>query len=211
MKNKSNNNEKISVFVKVFFSVLTVFMIIVLLVGEKLLPENVGKYKYIRELDGNWTREYSDGSRENIGSITGRRIFESEEGKPLVLEYTLDADIPIGSFLSVRSSSQAIYVYIDNVLRVEYDNAKIRKWGSSNVSRYLFVPLNSDDGEKTVRIEYTGVGMFAGMTSIVYMGTLDSLWYELIQNDGFSMLLETMLAIIGLVMLIMCAIIYFRK
>ena len=211
MKDFFKNEEKLSIVVKYIFSILTLLMVILLVAGEKFLPENIGKYKYIETLENSWTRVFSNGTRENVGSLTERYKFEPEANLPLVLEYTLDATIPMGSFLCVRSSSQAIYVYVDGVSRAEYDNAKIRKWGSSNVSRYLFVPLENTDGQKTVRIEYSGTGRFAGMTSPVYIGTLDSLWYKLIQSDGISMMLEIMLAVIGLVMLIICAVVYIRK
>lgn len=206
----SKNDERISNTVKVVFLVLTIVMIVVLLTGEKLLPENIGKYKYITELDRDWTRIYSDGRTENIGSIIERQVLDVDDSEPLVLEYAM-SDIPVGSFLALRSSSQAVRVYLDGELRVEYDNSKVRKWGSSNVSRYLFVPLVDEDCGKTLRVEYDGKGMFAGMVSVVYMGTLDSLWYELIKIDGASMLLEFMLAAIGLVMLIICGIVYIRK
>lgn len=211
MLNFSKNEEKISLFVKIIFSILTIVMLIVLLIGEKLLPENIGKYKYVDALTGNWTRVYSDGHREDVGSISGVRNFEAETGFPLTMEYALDDFIPINSCLCIRSSSQAIYVYVDGISRAEYDNTKIRKWGSSNVSRYLFVPLESNDAGKSLRIEYFANGIYAGMTTEVLIGTLDSLWYKLIEVDGASMLLEVMLAAIGLVMMIICGIVYLKK
>ncbi len=211
MNTISKKEEKISFVCKVFFTILTVVLVSVILIGEKLLPENIGKYKYLKELTGDWTRVYADGTRENIGPLSDATFLDSVDEPPLTLEYTLDDTISIGSFLSIRSSSQAIYVYIDDILRVEYDNAKIRKWGSSNVSRYLFVPLDNTDAKKTLRVEYIGRGRFATATNPINMGPLDSLWYNLIQSDGISMLLEVMNAAIGLVMLIICAIVYMRK
>lgn len=211
MKNIFSNHEKTGSFIKLAFPAATIIMIIVLLLGEKLLPENVDSYKYSKMLSDDWTLIHSDGSRDNIGSISGIRYLVPDPGHPLTLEYRLDDDIPVGTFMCVRSSSQAVYVSIDGTPRVEYDNAKIRKWGTSNVSRYVFVPLDDTDGGRTLRIEYKGKGLYGGRVTPIYIGTLDSLWYILIQKDGFAMLLEVMLVIIGLIMLVICEIVYIRR
>lgn len=211
-KISTEQNEKFSQILKIIFVGIMVVTILGIAFAEFYLPEKVDEFRFVEVLKGDWTRIYPDGHTENVGPLTDIGIMECEPNVPMVLEYRLPDTVRKGSFFATRSSMQMVRISVDGETRFIYDMESTRSSADSNVSRYVFAPLDSSDAGKNLRVELTAeLPMYSGHYSTYYIGTQDGIWYMLMDTEFLPLMLELIMAAIALVLLITAITVYLKK
>ena len=207
----SNRRPTINIVLKMIFLSILVITVTSIVISEYRRPENADTFRYVERLDGDWTRIYPDGHTENIGPLNYNGTLECEAMEPCIVEYTLPDDIPAGSFISTRSSSQEMKIYVGGELRMSYGAESVFGMNVSKVSRYLFAPLDDSDAGKTLRIETVAESMYSGHHNFTLIGTLDGIWYSYMSGEALPLILEIILAVIATVLLITGLTVYFTR
>lgn len=205
--------QSVNGLLKTIFVVILIITVISIFVQENTKPENVDTFRYFKELEGDWTRIYPDGHSENVGPLNFVGKLDCEPGTPCIIEYTLPDNIPAGSFISTRSSSQDLTnIYVDGELRMSYGKNSNNSSVSSNVSRYLFAPLDDTDVGKILRIETVSNNkLYSGHHMTTSIGTLDGIWYFYMSTEALPLILELILAAIAIILLITGIAVYFSR
>lgn len=150
-------------------------------------------------LSTGWEQILADGERLPI-EVPGEAIDDGS--KRFTVESTLPDSITEHSWLSLRSTRQNLYVYIDGQLRKSYYRT-LEEYGRTTVpSFYLFVQLHKDDIGKTIRIvgssEYN---IFAYSVNEVVMGNQMGIWYYYTIRDYSGFILPLIVFFIAVVVL----------
>ena len=119
--------KKTSVFiydlVMVVGVILFFFVITLLLIGERVLPDE----RTYAELDmqnysEGWERVYKNGYRESI-VLPGH--FEPEQGQRFVIEKTIEGIDSGNTYVTLSTAKQDLYVYVGDELRYSYSTSCI--------------------------------------------------------------------------------------
>lgn len=168
----------------------------------------VEKELYYSLLSDNWEQILDNGERVPVevpgkALDTGRKQFTIERKLPITLTEH--------SWLSIRSTRQNMYVYINGELRKAYYR-KFEDYGRTTVpSYYLFIQLSKDDAGKTIRIN-------AGSSSQIYsytindivLGTQMGIWYYYTMKDysGFVLPIIVMITAVATLSVLIIVSIY---
>lgn len=128
--------------------------------------------KCIQLTDWEWVQE--DGSRQ---MVKAPHTFHTKKGGDLTIEMTLPEDLEDGTwigFLDGRSHK----IWIDGVLRLEYNIEEADTPGGLVKSIYHFYELKREDAGKTLRILRKGKGKLWPKLPVVYLGNS----YGVIEN-----------------------------
>ncbi|MGN0347529.1 MAG: hybrid sensor histidine kinase/response regulator [Lachnospiraceae bacterium] len=196
MKEKSSKLQILQTGIIIIFSVFVVLTLTYFILGEALLPsENQQSDTVCEEFDATWYQVLSDGSRKLI-SIPGN--LESDNGRDVVIETTLPERIEPDRYLVYRSSKQDMEVYVDGVLRTEYNTTNSRIWGKTSPVRYIFIELMQEDAGKTLRIDTRSSETYAGRIHTIYYGTETGFWMYVFREQGLPIMIGFFILIIGL-------------
>ena len=216
MSTHSHGKQTNNFILKVVFVCVMILSLLIIVITEVRQPENVDTYRYVNELEGDWTRVYPDGHTENIGPLNFSGNIKCAPYEPCIIEYTLPDEIPFGSFICTRSSMQKMKIYVGGDLRMTYgiDNPSepdetLSK--NSVVSRYILAPLDDTDAGKILRIETIGNNLYSGHHSITMVGTLDSIWYSYLNTEAIPLMLEMIMAAIAIILLLISIVVFFSR
>jgi signal transduction histidine kinase/ActR/RegA family two-component response regulator/HPt (histidine-containing phosphotransfer) domain-containing protein len=127
------------------------------------------------------------------------------------IQSTLPDSITEHTWLSIRSTRQNIYIYIDGQLRKSYYRT-FEEYGRTTVpSFYLFVQLHKDDIGKNIRIVGSSAySSFAYDINEVVMGNQMGIWYYYTIKDysGFVLPLIVFFIAIGVLSILLIVSIY---
>ncbi len=193
--------------VRIVFFIALAGIILYLFIAEKLAPNERDQFSFFKVVDSEWTRIYSDGRRENLGVIDRMRFFENEGDEPFVYETLIPEKIPRGAYYCLRSSVQKVTVYVDGEIRAVYDNTNTRMFGNSQVSGYLFVPLESSDSGRMLTVKTEADRMYAGTVNEAYLGTYSGIFHYLMGVYGGGLVIEASILVFSFIIILACLII----
>lgn len=147
------------------------------------------------ELEGEWARELDDGSLVSF-SMPGEANVEA--GEHLVLLYKIQDNVLDGDYIATRAVHMNMIFYVDDELRYQsIQDETSAPYRKDIASRYVYVPVNSSDIGKTLRVECyrnsPGVLRFKNW----YVGEKISHLTNYIQEFSLQMLIGMAFAIIG--------------
>lgn len=187
---------------------LLLFVVIKLFSGNFLrTSEYVKKELYYSVLSEGWEEILGNGERIPVevpgkASQTGRKQY--------TIERTLPFTINEHSWLSVRSTRQNMYVYINGELRKSYYRTFEEYRRPSVPSFYLFIQLSNEDRGKPVRIVGASDNEIYSYTiNEVVVGNQMGIWYYYAIKDysGFVLpIIVMIIAIAGLGVLVIVSI-----
>ncbi len=175
-----------------------------LIIAEKVAAPEIDKNDYFLIVQDDITRVYPDGHTENLGPVTRTTQFKNEAYVPFVVQLTIPDDFPLGTYYCLRASMQSMKIYVDGELRNVFDNSETRPWGNSQVSGYVFVPIDQSDAGKTLSIETVSSEMYSGTTNEIYMGTYFGICKYILGKYGIELILEIAMLMLALVFIITC-------
>lgn len=148
------------------------------------------------ELKDNWTIEYNDKSLTNISLPYDLNLKSNTE-------YTIKTILPdLGNeknTLLLRSSMQDFEVYLEGVLIHEHKELEALSINTPPTSLWVIVTLpdNYEGKELMIRIN-TAINAFSGVINSVNLDSRDILFYDLIKNQLFGLIIFGILFIIGI-------------
>ena len=198
--------DKIISIQRIIFTIILLSVLLLLVLGEIFLPKEdpteTGKCVRIGE---NWTRVFSDGSREPI-EVPGR--CEAERGEVVRLE-TRIPDIDKDRWFCMRASQQDMKVYVDDELRQEYSTRESRLFGKNSVSAFVFFDVSKNEAGKTLAIELVSYNEYAGFLNEVYMGDKFDIISVFLRKSGLVLLVSVYMLIISSVAIVLGLVIRF--
>ena len=181
--------------VVVFGILVFLFVAIMLIIGEQLLPDErtYTKIAYEDYSDG-WERIFPDGTRSDI-EAPGQ--YEVEEGQNFVIERTLDTWEYEDSYIAFNSAKQDVEVYVDDAIRYRYTTVNTRLFGNHSPGTTLFVPIHPDDEGKTIRIVFSGNNNYTGVLDEIAMGTQMGILMHIYNGERYTLLITLFLLVLG--------------
>jgi diguanylate cyclase (GGDEF)-like protein len=148
------------------------------------------------ELKDNWTVEFNDKSLTNISLPYDLNLKSNTE-------YTIKTILPdLGNeknTLLLRSSMQDFEVYLEGVLIHAHKELEALSINTPPTSLWVIVTLpdNYEGKELMIRIN-TAISAFSGVINSVNLDSRDILFYDLIKNQLFGLIIFGILFIIGI-------------
>ena len=184
------------------FESIVCYVVIALIVfklfssGILVASEYMEKELYYTALSDGWEQVLEDGSRIPA-TVPGKA---KKDNGQFTIETTLPSIITEHTWLSIRSTRQNVYIYIDDELRKSY-HRDVEEYGRTTVpSFYLFVQLNEKDIGKTIRItcssEYESL---AYRINEIVIGNQMGIWYYYASRNyaGFVLPLIVLFIAVG--------------
>jgi len=177
--------------------VLFIFVIVLLLIGEQLLPDerNYVPLDYSTYCEG-WTRVYQDGTREQI-EIPGS--YTPETGADFVIENTIQMPEGNDLYMTFNSAKQDVEVFVDGSWRYGYSTAETRLFGSNSPGIAVFIPLYQEDDGKTITIRFSGSNNYSGVLDEIAIGTQTGIIRTIYDKERYTLLLTLFLIVLGLI------------
>ncbi len=194
MKKTSSFVYEMVVFIGVL---LFIFVIVLLLIGEQLLPDerNYVPLEYSTYCEG-WTRVYQDGTREQI-EIPGS--YTPETGADFVIENTIQMPEGNDLYMTFNSAKQDVEVFVDGNWRYGYSTAETRLFGSNSPGIAVFIPLYKEDDGKTITIRFSGSNNYSGVLDEIAIGTQTGIIRTIYDKERYTLLLTLFLIVLGLI------------
>lgn len=185
---------------RILFFIMFVPLMVYLVGGELFLPDEWDRAQsQYEELDLDWKRVCSDGRREEF-QIPG--ACDVKKGERIILETRIPVSfIPHSSVMFWREFDNT-KVYIDGVLRKQYDKKDSRIIGESSPSGYETFNLLPEDAGKKLTMVYTNNEAGTYYFQKMYYGDKMGMWMAIInQNIGAIVVagLAILLALLGIV------------
>lgn len=176
---------------------LFIFVIVLLLIGEQLLPDerNYVPLDYSTYCEG-WTRVYQDGTREQI-EIPGS--YTPETGADFVIENTIQMPEGNDLYMTFNSAKQDVEVFVDGSWRYGYSTAETRLFGSNSPGIAVFIPLYKEDNGKTISIRFSGSNNYSGVLDEIAIGTQTGIIRTIYDKERYTLLLTLFLIVLGLI------------
>ena len=169
-------------------------------------PDLLGKER-CEVLPADWAQVLPDGSRKDV-EIPG--TFEVDEHSTAVIEAALPASIPEDAYISLRSATAEVKVFVDGNLRYTYSlNASPFSKGYTTTA-ILFVGLQQEDAGKVLRIESTSDTIYCGYIDTVYYGDRTGILLHYFREFGAEVVLAILLLSFGIAIIILSLIMEFR-
>lgn len=188
--------EKITRYI---FKALLVFVVLFFGWCCMNLPSERLENRECNELEADWYRILSDGSRVPI-EVPGE--CEAERGEEVVITATLPENIYEDAVLGFRTSKQDMVIYIGDEERISYSTKDTRLFGKASISVYMLVPLKDTDAGKEVRVHFSTDSSYAGVIRPVYYTTVFGLWNKIISENVpmlFNAAFMIVFAVLGIV------------
>ena len=118
----------------------------------------------------------------------------------VVITKQLPATLNENNCLMIEGKRQEIAVYVDDVLRAQYENDG-QRIGNSLPSKYLMVPIYNTDANAMVRVELTTNTYYSGDIANIYLGSEMSILLMIFKTYLPWVVIIGVIFIIGLVCL----------
>lgn len=198
--NNTQKTKKRILYWKIPFFILVSVMILYFIFGEIFLPREVELHaSRAKEYDGSWVWLKPDGTSEQV-EVPNK--FAVEKGTPVVLETVLPDYIRENTYIGIRSTRQEIQVYIDGELRTEFTTKDTRLFGVYNPVAYVFIPVNSGDIGKVMRISAASTSTYSGVISKICYGEYSSLWMLYTRENFVPVILAFLLFLFSFIIII---------
>lgn len=191
-----------------FLYALLLIFAAIFVVFELILPREAHTYTHDTEIfDVSWSRVLSDGTRMPIAvPYKG----SCDKGTPLVLEAVLPTIDTDKSFICFRGSQQNCRIYVDDILRHEYNTSATRIFPGSSPSAYILCELGIADSGRVIRIELISNTHFSGTFNEVRYGNEFDLWLHIIRANLVELGIDIFMLLLGILVLVGGMIIHFR-
>lgn len=153
----------------------------------------------MKELTSVWFQIDKNGDRQVV-NLTG--TFKSDSNGTTAVETVLPFIIDDGTYLSLRSASSEVSVYIDGALRSRYDYSDSYFSGGDTPSAFLFVKLRETDAAKKLRIETKAKNVYGGYVSRVFYGDQTGILLFYIHDHILEVFMALFLLVISVVIIV---------
>ena len=206
-KNKHNLFEGYIEAAKKIFGIVTLIMLLVLLLGELILPDEREKSENnCKEFEAQWQQVLENGEKVSV-EVPGK--IPAEYGEVITLTTTLPQQLYTGEVICFRAIWQDVQIYIGDQLRQSYSTETTRMFGTNSATRYIFVELNEEDSGKELTYRFSSDSKYAGRMLTSYIGDRASVWIHLIMDSGARTVLAIFLLLLCLFCIIVCGILKF--
>ncbi len=181
--------------VVVFGTLIFLFVVIMLIIGEQLLPDErtYTKIAYENYSDG-WQRIFDDGSRADI-EAPGQ--YDVEPGQDFVIEKTLTTWQDEDAFIAFNSAKQDVSAFVDGEMRYQYTTVETRPFGNHSPGTTLFIPVHPKDNGKTITIVFDGNNNYTGVLDEIAMGTQMGILMHIYNGERYTLLITLFLLVLG--------------
>lgn len=191
-------NNYIEKVIRYIFLVLLFLAFAFLIIGYAKLPSERKENRECNDLEADWYRVWSDGSRSPI-DVPGQ--CEADRGEEVVITTILPDNVSDDAVLCFRTSKQDMEIYIDGVERMTYSTSDTRLFGKSSISIYLLVPLTHADSGKEITVCFNTDSSYAGVIRPIYYSTVFGVWNKIISENVpmlFNAAFMIIFAVIGI-------------
>lgn len=189
---------------KKLFGIITLIMLLVLLLGELILPDERDKAETdCKVFEAEWQQILKNGEKVSV-EVPGK--IPAEYGEVITLTTTLPKQLYTGEVICFRAIWQDVKVYIDGQLRQNYCTENTRAFGTNSATRYVFVELYEEDEGKELTYQFSSDSKYAGRMLPCYIGDRASVWIHLIMDSGARTVLSIFLLLLCLFCIIVCGI-----
>ncbi len=190
--------------IKKYFLVIVILTFVFFFLGQLIFPnERDILNTNCRIFEADWQRIWEDGSRISV-DLPGK--VPAEHGEIVRLVTTIPQDIYTGENLAFRPIWQDVNIYVDGELRLSYNTADSRPFGTNSPMRYLFVELQEDDRGKELIYESVSFSKYSGDMREAYIGDRMSIWVHLAQISGIKTIVAIFLLLLSISCIIVCSI-----
>jgi len=195
VKTKENQIGKV---LNSMFIVLLLGVILFLVIGEMVLPEEnpTGRGK-CSLFEAQWERVLPDGSRESIELPV---TCDAMRGETVRIETTL-AENQQDTWMCMRASQQDMYVYVGGELRMEYCTKESRLFGKDSVSAFVFFEIKDEDAGKVLVIETVSRCEYSGFLNEIYVGEKLDIVYTLLEQCAVVLMVSFCMFILSIITL----------
>ena len=192
---------------KSFFAVVTVFIVMFLVIGEIVFPDERDAVRTDCELfETEWMRVLDNG--EKVPVETPGKV-PAEYGEVVTLTTTLPDNVYNGETICFRTIWQDVTVYIDGELRQEYSTQNSRPFGTNSTTRYTFVELFEEDAGKEMIYQFSSNSKYAGDIRESYIGDRTSIWMHFLAKSGLRTGVSFFLLLLSFLCIIVCTVLKF--
>ncbi len=203
-KKKYELQTRLISFAKVFFAVATAVILLFLIIGEIIAPDESDKiHTDWNEFTGPWQQIMENGEKKLV-EAPGK--VEAEYGEEVTLVSNLPEDIKNGDNICFRPIWQDVEVYVDGELRISYSTKKSRPFGKNSAFRYLFVELTEEDAGAELVYKTSSDSKYTGTMQPCYIGDKVSLWMRMVQQSGVRTIITLFLLLMSLCCIVVCLI-----
>lgn len=188
------------VFRIVFFAIFASIVVMFILASrnDEQSDNMLGGYR-CKELTSVWFQIDKNGDRQVV-NLPG--TFKSDSNGTTAVETVLPFIIDDGTYLSLRSASSEVSVYIDGALRSRYDYSDSYFSGGDTPSAFLFVKLRETDAAKKLRIETKAKNVYGGYVSRVFYGDQTGILLFYIHDHILEVFMALFLLVISVVIIV---------
>ena len=189
---------------KVFFILAAISMILFVLIGEMIYPNEQGiDYDNGGSFEAKWQQVLADGSRIDV-EIPGK--VQAERGEVVTIVTTLPQDISDDDCIFFRPIWQDVAIYIDGTLCESYSTKDTRPFGKNSAFRHVFVELDKEDAGKELMYQFSSDSKYAGTVRGIYIGEEMSFWMQIIGDAGLLTVVALSLLVLSLFCIVVCAV-----
>ena len=190
---------------RTLFWIMFIPLMLYILGGELLMPDewDTKQYEY-QEFNVEWKRVYPDGTRVEF-EIPGS--CGVEKGERIILETRVPLSFMPHSSIMFWRGFDNTKVYVDGVLRNQYDKKDSRIIGDSSPSGYETFNLLPEDAGKKLTMIYTNNEAGTYYFQQMYYGDKMGMWMSVISSNigaiivaGLAILLALLSIVVGLIL-----------
>lgn len=183
-------------FLKRFFNICFLLLIILFILGEAFLPSDLDKDSYVcKELESDWYVLEEDGTKVPISA--GEK-YKTERNKQVVFQTILNEEPEDGMYLCFRSARQDMQIYVGDELRKEYSSEETRMFGHTSAPVYVMALLKPGDSGKTITVVTKSDSNYNGAFSIIYYGDRMAIWNYLLDTYGTEIMMGVIIFLLGI-------------
>ncbi len=190
---------------RVFFGVGTIFILLFLILGQIIFPdERDFIFAKCEVFEAQWYHVPENGEKVAV-EVPGK--VEAEYGEKITLVSTLPQGIYNGENLCFRTIWQDVEIYIDGELRQSYNTNDSRPFGINSAMRYIFVDLQEEDAGKEIMYRASSKSKYAGDIREILVGDRIGIWIQFLQESGARTLIAVSLMMLSMGCVIVCAVV----
>ncbi len=192
-------NGKTEKRIRAVFGGILVLVLLYFILGECFGPADVPTEGRGRNpLEVSWERVLPDGSKEAV-ELPG--TLDAEPGEWVCAEAVLPEtlDDPWGY---LRASQQDVRILVNGEVRTEYSTKKLRPFGKTSASAYVFFPLYESDAGAVLTVETMSKSSYSGRMNQVYTGEKQEMINLFMKESGPLLLVAFTTVIISVITVI---------
>jgi len=186
-----------SYFVFVLLIVFTALVSSLYIYRIHLSSQQINTTNYLRD---NWTCQVSSGTYYSLAPPSN---LSNHANNTMVLTHMLPDVLNKNDVLYFRSSQQAVKVFLDDIIIYEYQDPGSRITGIATPSHWNFIPLETSDAGKELRIELRSpYALFSGKMNAIYLGDNFSLTSDLLAHVLNGYICTLVLLVFGILIIL---------